>query len=64
VSHFDEDSMPTPCAGCGEIFDLHDGKPCRKCHIVFCAECARWTESQGWRCYGCLPAFEELEDDQ
>jgi hypothetical protein len=51
----DEDSMPTPCKACGEIFDLNDGKPCHKCHVVFCPDCARYTDEDGWRCYGCKP---------
>lgn len=50
---FDEDSMPTPCASCGEIFCLNDGNPCHKCHIVYCPDCARYTDEDGWGCYKC-----------
>jgi len=55
ADEFDEDSMPTPCEACGELFDLHDGKPCRKCRIVFCPACARYDEEHGWVCYRCVP---------
>lgn len=51
---FDDDSMPTPCEICAAIFDLPDGKPCHKCHKVFCPDCARDTDD-GWRCMRCKP---------
>ena len=50
----DEDSMPTPCEACGKIFDLNDGKPCHKCHVVFCPDCARYTFNLG------IPDFDSL----
>lgn len=55
VGEADDDSMPTPCMACGTIFDLNDGKPCHDCHTVYCPNCARYTDDDGWRCYRCKP---------
>lgn len=51
---FDEESMPTPCKKCGRVFDLYDGVPCHKCHVIFCRDCARDTDD-GYRCFKCKP---------
>jgi len=51
----DDMEMPCICDSCGRTFDLNDGKPCHKCHKVFCRHCARYTDD-GWRCATCLPA--------
>jgi hypothetical protein len=50
----DDMEMPTACDLCGEWFDLNDGHPCHKCHIVYCPQCARDTDD-GWRCLRCVP---------
>lgn len=41
--------MPTPCAICGDLFDLNDGHPCDVCNIVLCQRCASHGRD-GWRC--------------
>jgi hypothetical protein len=52
---------PTPCEACDEIFDLEDGKPCHKCHTIFCPDCAQYVEGTGWRCEACLLPHEEVK---
>jgi hypothetical protein len=49
----DKMDMPTQCDKCGDWFDLNDGKPCHRCHIVFCPECARYDDEDGWICVKC-----------
>jgi hypothetical protein len=55
-------NCPTPCEACDRIFDLCRGKPCHRCHVVFCRRCARHT-SRGWRCYRCLAPKERDEKE-
>jgi hypothetical protein len=58
-----EFEMPTPCTECGEIFELHDGRPNpRSIYVVICAGCADKADEEVERDEEIEEIRREIED--